>query len=221
MKTVRLVVLALIILFTSAASAFEIPWETETGFLRSGTYGWRYSYDIGFFNSTLMIDVDILLYGTDPGLPLRTRWESGIETIWSTDRFDVPILFNVDWVTTTTAADYDVRVIDGTGRWDMLDWYTIGAGGWGDAYQEEVAAHEFGHMIALWDEYAGGAIDPVTGLINTGGLMATLDGRTLDYYYAAFLSWYDERRPASLPEPSTILLIGSGALVLAFFRRRR
>ena len=53
----------------------------------------------------------------------------------------------------------------------MRSWYTVGASGWGDTYQEKVAAHELGHMIGLWDEYAGGAVDPLTALINMGGLM--------------------------------------------------
>lgn len=219
MKTVGLVVLFIVVLLASTASALEIPWETQTGSLSGGIYGWSYSYDIGFFNETLMIDVDIALIGTDPGSALMAQWESGIETLWSTDRFDVPILFNVDWV--TTAADYYVTVTAGTGRWDMLHWYTVGAAGWGDEYQEEVAAHEYGHMIALWDEYAGGAVDPLTGLIDTGGLMATLDGPTLDYYYDAFLTWYEERRAPFVTEPSSILLIGAGTLALALSRRRR
>ncbi|HNS55460.1 MAG TPA: PEP-CTERM sorting domain-containing protein, partial [Smithellaceae bacterium] len=115
----------------------------------------------------------------------------GIEGIWSTSRFNVPISFNVDWV--TTGYDYSVNVTNSTGRWNMLNWYTIGAGGWGDAYQEEVAAHEYGHMIGEWDEYSGGAVDPVTKLINTGGIMHTLNGGTLDYYYKDFLAWYDNK----------------------------
>ena len=212
MKAIGLV-LALTILFAGNASAFEIPWYTQTGSLSSGIFAWHYSYDIGFFNDTLMIDVDIALGGADPGLKLKTRWESGIEAIWSTDRFEVPIVFNVDWV--GTAADQHVGVIPGAGRWNMLTWYTIDASGWGDAYQEEVAAHEFGHMIGLWDEHAGGAVDPLTGLTDTGGLMHTLNGQTLDSYYDGLLAWYDNRR--SVSEPGTVLLIGAGALLLALF----
>jgi hypothetical protein len=101
----------------------------------------------------------------------------------------------------------------------MLTWYTAGAGGWGDSYQEEVAAHEYGHMISMWDEYAGGAVNPISRLINTGGLMATLSGPTLDYYYVPFFDWY-ENKLSSIPEPSTLLLLGSGLLGLIGFRRK-
>jgi PEP-CTERM motif len=207
--------------FCTSAAAASIPWESRTGFLRSGIYGWSYSYDIGFFDGILMIDVDISLTGADPGVDLKSRWESGIEQIWSTDRFGVPIHFNVDWV----SGNYDqlVTIVSGAGRWNMRTWYTVDAAGWGDAYQEEVAAHEYGHMISMWDEYAGGAINPVTGLINTGGLMHTLNGPTLNDYYAPFLGWYEDRRAATVPEPSTIVLIaaGIGALILVKSLRKR
>ena len=163
------------------AEAITFTWEHQTGLKISPPYGWAYSYDIGFYNGTLMIDVDIDLVGYDPGITLTNRWERGIESIWSTNRFNIPISFNVDWVSTNF--DYRVKVVEGQGRWNMLTWYTVGVGGWGDSYQEEVAAHEYGHMLSVWDEYAGGAVNPITGLINTGGLMHTLNGPTLDYYY--------------------------------------
>jgi len=94
----------------------------------------------------------------------------------------------------------------------------------GDPYQEEDAAHEYGHMISMWDEYSGGAINPITGLINTGGLMHTLSGPTLDYYYTPFLNWYEAKsgyKTAPIPEPSTILLLGSGLIGLAGYGRKK
>ena len=62
-----LVTVTVLLLFAGAASALEIPWETQTGFLRSGSFAWTYSYDIGFFGGTLMVDVDIALNGADRG----------------------------------------------------------------------------------------------------------------------------------------------------------
>lgn len=208
---------ALCLSFPATAGAYLFPWEHVTGYMSSPPYGWTYSYDIGFYSDILMIDVDVRLTGYAPDPSLRNRWENGIESIWSTNRFSVPISFNVDWVTT----DYDqsVTVVGGTGRWNMTTWYTVGAGGWGDAYQEEVAAHEYGHMVSMWDEYAGGAVNPATNLINTGGLMHTLDGPTLDYYYDPFLSWYEEKL-AAVPVPGAALL---GVIGLAYsgWRLRR
>ena len=199
------------------ANAVTFTWEHITGYMSSGLYGWTYSYDIGFYNDKLMVDVDINLVGYSPDLNLRTRWETGIETLWSTNRFSVPILFNVDWVTTNY--DYSVNVVQGTGRWDMLNWYTVGAGGWGDSYQEKVAAHEYGHMISMWDEYSGGAINPDTQRTNTGGLMDTLNGGALDYYYDPFLNWYQEKI-SSVPEPAAMILLGSGLLGLFLIRKK-
>ncbi len=200
------------------ALAFSISWETISGFRSSSGFAWNYSYDIGFYNDTLMIDLDINLVGDTVDQLLLNRWESGIEDIWSTDRFETPISFNVDWVT----ENYDQTVIihDGAGsNFNMLNWYTEDANGWGDAYQEEIIAHEAGHMFGLWDEYAGGAIDPISGLINTGGLMHTLNGNTLDYYYDDMLNWHTEVMP--VPEPAIVWLIVPGLIGLVGVARRK
>lgn len=206
--------------FTNA-NAITFEWEHITGYMSSPPYGWTYSYDIGFYDNTLKIDVDIKLTGFDPGLPLTNRWASGIESIWSTTRFSIPISFNVDWV--TSGYDHLVNVVNGTGRWNILNWYTVGAYGWGEEYQEEIAAHEFGHMVSMWDEYEGGAVNPNSPSNNTGGLMETLNGPTLNYYYAPFLDWYHGKMASAepVPEPTTIVLFGIGIAVLAGTRRRR
>ena len=207
--------LFLIVLFLfsicSDAVAVSYSWETISGNRSSPPYGLSYSYEIGFFNDRLMIDLDIKLIEDEPGPDIRDTWEFGIENRWSTNRFTVPILFNLDWVTT----DYDqqVKVFDGCGRTYMTTWYWCSSAG--------VAAHEAGHMFGLYDEYSGGAVDPDTGLINTGGLMHTLSGPTLDYYYDDMLGWYEEKAAtAPVPEPATILLFVSGLIGLAGFWRK-
>lgn len=193
------------------AQATDIQWETLSGSMFSDPFGWEYSYDIGVFNDILMIDLDIKLEGDTAAPELLNRWERGIEETWSTNRFAIPILFNVDWV----SDNYDqiVTVHEGnTATFTMSAWNTEDANGWGDAYQEEVVAHEAGHMFGLWDEYAGGAVDPVTGLINTGGLMETLNGDTLDPYYDEMLTWYKNLAP--VPVPAAIWLFGCGLIGL-------
>ncbi len=54
-------------------------------------------------------------------------------------------------VTTDGPFNQKVQVHAGPGRADMLNWYTGDSG--------VVNAHEVGHMMGLYDEYIGGAVD--------------------------------------------------------------
>ena len=216
------------IFLTVEATAKTFDWETVSGYQIGGLnqeFGWNYSYDIGFFNNTILVDVDIKLVGDQAGTALLSTWEDGIENLWSTNKFSVPIAFNVDWV----SADYDqlVTVVASDGRDNMVLWYSGNPAGWGYDYQDEVAAHEFGHMLSLFDEYPGGAVNPLTGLTGTGGLMATLAGTKetlmLDAYYSPFLSWYDHKVAGNanpVPEPTTCVLFGMGIAALVSARRK-
>jgi len=111
----------------------------------------------------------------------------------------------------------------------MSNWFLEGSEGWDDEYQEELVAHEVGHMYGLWDEYAGGAVNPDTGLVNTGGLMHTLDNApTLDYYYDDMLSWYEDNveeestdPSTSVPESGTLALASIGLIGMLVGCRRR
>jgi PEP-CTERM motif len=87
-----------------------------------------------------------------------------------------------------------------------------------------VNAHEFGHMLGLFDEYIGGAIDRYpnptlsdTGLMGLGALSATPE--MLSRYYGQYLGFISTLNPDStfqLPEPSTFILVslGSGVALL-------
>lgn len=222
-KSVSRKFLALAVLLGAWSSSYAVTysWEHVSGSRSSPPYGWNYSYDIGYFNNSITVDVDIKLVGTDPGTSLRNIWTSGIESMWSTTRFSVPILFNVDWV--TSGQDQTVNVVAGDGRDNMTTWYTGDPGGWGYAFQDEAAAHEFGHMLSLYDEYVDGAVDPVTRLTGTGGLMETLYGSTLDSYYAPFLDWFagKQAQASAVPEPETYALMLAGLGLMGAIGRRR
>ena len=69
------------------------------------------------------------------------------------------------------------------------------------------------------DEYTTGAVDPISGLVNTGGLMHALSGDTLDYYYHDMLSWHQSLTPVSLP--ATAWLFCSGLIGLFGIRRNK
>jgi len=225
----RILMCFIVLLFMySNVMALTADWETITGHNSSGQYGWDYSYDIGLFDDVLMVDLDINIVGDVDNSVLNT-WKSGIENAWSTERFDVPIQFNVDW----TDVDYDQKIYakDGSGRSSMHMWYEDDDG--------RMAAHEAGHMFGLYDEYWGGATDPETGLAGTGGLMHSLNGSTLDHYYKYILGWYndidfpndnpfpndkpspDSTLPAPTPEPTTMLLLGVGLLLMGSLGRKK
>ena len=216
MKKIFFILLFLITATQSIASTSS--WETISGSRDSGGFGWNYSYDIGLCDNTIKIDLDIKLAGDAVEQTLLNRWETGIENIWSTTKFIVPILFNVDWV----SDDFDqiVTIHKGdTEVFNMSNWNTVDANGWGDSFQEEVAAHEFGHMFGLWDEYEGGAVNPITNLIGTGGLMETLNGDTLDPYYDNILGWY-QKKITPVPVPASIWLFSSGFVGFLGMRKK-
>ncbi|MDP6546228.1 MAG: PEP-CTERM sorting domain-containing protein [Phycisphaerae bacterium] len=222
--------------------------QQQTGRRTSGAFGWDYDYDIGFDDQTIRIDLAIQLVGADPGDALRDQWEHGIEDIWS-NHYNVqdggstyPIVVEVDWVDSAAEADYVVTVHNSLGRHTLTDWYTQTS--WGAQYQDEIAAHEAGHMFALYDEYAGGAINPTTGLIATNALMGDL-GAVQERYYEDILLWLEGElnRDLSLigaasppapqdppitgyyddpvPEPATLTLLALGGLAVLRKRRRR
>lgn len=123
-----------------------------------GGYSWYVHYDLSFDGSAFTITSKINLTGDDAGALVST-WEKGIETLWS-NKFCLSdgasaYAIKVDVQFTDVNADYDVAVHNSYGACDLLNWYTDTA--WGPDYQDELAAHEFGHMIGMFDEYAGGA----------------------------------------------------------------
>ena len=198
---------------TAYAQVTFVDFQTISGFRSSPPYGWRYSYDIGYSNEAIQIDIDVRLTGLSTTLDQRNIWENGFQNIWSVDaeRFGVAMNFNLDWVSSN--ADLVVDVVQ-SGNGNLLEWpierQPAGA----------FAAHELGHQMGLFDEYSGGAVDPDhPERLNTGGLMHTLSGGTLDYYYDDFLDWYDLN---VVPEPSfSALLVGLSALALVSIYRRK
>ncbi|MEM3626506.1 MAG: hypothetical protein QXZ25_00585 [Candidatus Bathyarchaeia archaeon] len=187
---------------------------------------WISRYDIYFASQTLRIEINIQLVGDDPRDALRQQWKNGIEGIWS-NKYDIvdgvytyPIEVKVNWVNRN--AHYVVTVHSGSGRTNMLNWYTDRPSGWGNEYQDEIAAHEAGHMLGLYDEYAEpftdinnngrydlgepftdsfqppngrwdcGALNPNTWFVTTNSIMADL-GPTRIWHYEQILQWLETR----------------------------
>jgi hypothetical protein len=218
-----------------AGPIFDIAPQHLSGTRTSNVYGynysWDYSYNLLFQNETLLARVDIELIGVDPGMALRNQWEFGVESAWSNhfevvdDTYRYPILLDLVWV--SASPDETVTVHAGTGYMDTLNWYTTDPSGWPNSYQGVLAAHEIGHMIGLYDEYYGGAVDPVTQFRATNALMADL-GPVQERYYSGMLGWLVSASGRDLalapapevPEPSSIALAAIGIFGLFVFRRR-
>lgn len=113
----------------------------------------------------------------DPGITattiatLRTTWENGIRKTWN-NRWGVgrsgeatcPLQFDVEWVTSNP--HHSVRVRVRTNPQQVANkgtWYTNDSGA--------VAAHEFGHMLGLVDEYQDIKHCPARNPVNTGMVM--------------------------------------------------
>lgn len=196
MKVYFYKIIFLILLSTSSSIAYaglinDISVETVQENISVNGFSWRASYDISFTNQDLLIDVDVFLAGFDPGSALRNIWEDGIESIWS-NAFDIfdgtyyyDTVFNIDWLDSPATSDHYVIVHEGDGAVNLRNWYTGNPSGWGYSNQGRVAAHEFGHMIGLLDEYAGGASE----IIRPDSIMGSQLSSPQADHYSDFTNW--------------------------------
>jgi hypothetical protein len=198
-----------------------------------GPFGLAFSYTRSFDGTSLLKNVEIN-FVFDAGFTeaqqaaYRTAAETNVEGIWN-NRFsildtDTNVAFplSVD-LTTTGPFDQTVAVHMGTGRGNALNWF--------ENYTAPVEAHEFGHMLGLFDEYIGGAVNqyPNPTLSNEGlmGLGAlNLEPLMLPRYYEQYLDYMNTLNPGhhftitSVPEPSTLLLLFTGMFALLVFRKK-
>ena len=205
----------------------DIPSQQVTGSRTSAgnVVTWNTKYQVSFESGQIAVHVNILLVDmqgnpltTNPvltaprtdnsdgcGLDLKCIWEKGIEGIWS-GRYNVvdqnltyPLLFDVNFV--TSGEDYRTRV-DPTPHCSsqMSRWCIDNISG--NDRQDEVAAHEFGHQVGLFDEYSTGAVDPSAPTGNLcvlpgqsqlfcNSLMADL-GPTQERYFQSILNNIDD-----------------------------
>lgn len=167
----------------SLRSKLESMARKEHSFSRSdcdGFYGWTAAFQQTWTHIRIRIrlnpdsDVSNATMNT-----LRTRWQNGIQNVWSNRRgcgypgeLTCPLTFEVVWV--NSGQHHSVRVNTGTKctdamgnpvvcRTNMSRWHTNDSG--------NVAAHEYGHMIGLVDEYPEDPPCPGRSPVNTGTIM--------------------------------------------------
>ncbi len=173
------------------------------------------------------------------------QWGSDIETWW-----------NIDWKIVVSKDNYTLATY-GIGFDVTFDGYDNGQGGktW-DAelvtvhpgagptdsrnfFLQDTAqtiAHEFGHMLGLYDEYWTGAVNPATQLTDGTSLMGAIsDPQSLvpgaglrPFYVNEFKDWLRSKDndtadiyAALIPAPDTWLLLVIGFLTLWHLRRIR
>jgi hypothetical protein len=179
-----------------------------------GPYSWTYQYRRTFDGASVVKELEISFL-FEPSLgwdeaqkqAFRTAAEANIEGIWN-NRFFIQdtatgALFPLA-VDVTLGGPFDQRVyvFPGNGRGNMTNWYA----GWTNPGPTQ--AHEFGHMLSLFDEYDGGALDPSNPIISFDGLMgwgANLPNPVMyaRYYqqYADFITQLNPSRTFSLVGP--------------------
>lgn len=146
---------------------------------------WEVEYRLSSDGSSVLVTVDVFLDGYDPGRKQKVIWEKGIERIWNgqalfddgTDLY--PVVFNFRYVPSGQEM-HTVTVHKGSGVDNATDWY-LTQKDLGPDYADEVAAHEFGHMIGNFDEYQGGAT--LGGFTTTGTLMSELVPDGFERYF--------------------------------------
>lgn len=124
---------------------------------------------------------------------LRAVWEPGIDERWS-NRFTItrfggdcgcisyPVKFDARFV--ESGEHHLVRVKRGPGRSNFLMWHTDDDAG--------TAAHEFGHMIGFFDEYADEEC-PDRLVATDDSIMRTTEGFPMGRHYQPFATWISNR----------------------------
>ncbi len=122
-------------------------------------FEWDVKFDLSFNGILFLTTVKVDLVGANPSAALVNTWDRGVSNIWNDQGFftdgtwTYATRFDIQFV--NAGAHQTVNVIAGNGRGSMNEWYTQFS--WGAEYYDDNAAHEFGHMFGLFDEYAGGA----------------------------------------------------------------
>jgi hypothetical protein len=181
-------------------------------------YEWESGYDISMPDNpegetckvtiTVKIHLEAQEGVTDEILSSRKeKWKENIEDVWSgafkvclPEGSDVSdncpckcfkVDINVEWEDSADDAHHTVKVKPGPSRSNMLNWDTK------DGYEEgkpNVAAHEFGHMLGLKDEYADTANAPERELGDADSLMRSSGGEVKKSHFEFIADWVNSKR---------------------------
>ncbi len=194
----------LLLTFFIIISGADVCFPAETGDISRETisgrmtamngFVWRYGYDIEMKDRKVLVHVAINLIPADGVTQVevdrvKSKWEKDIERIWSA-RFSVvtpagesyPVV--IDAVFSGTSFHHDVLVHPGSGNSDELNWYLLN--------RPEITAHEFGHMVGVYDEYRRGATTSKNEITDSTSIMKSgaRGGVTHARHYEGFRKWF-------------------------------
>jgi hypothetical protein len=198
-----------------------------------GPYSWNYSYTRSFDGTSLMKDVQVRFqfdtnfvgnqgaYIASAMANISSIWNNKFVVVDTANNATFPCVFNL---TTNGPFNQTVQVHANQDREDMLNW--------GANSTAPTMAHEFGHMLGLYDEYIGGAVDqyPNPTLSNDGLMgLGALNANPVMYprYYQQLLDYMSSLNPGdtfvlqAVPEPGAISLLLLSAVVLLMASRSR
>jgi hypothetical protein len=192
-------------------------------------YGWEVCYELevksGRFSVTRKVDF-APQGGASASTKKKKAWKQEIESIWDNKfkihRTDCKRGDTCDCWGEQGCCSYAIRVVcDWGGGHGMQVALHAGANqqsGWGTplwwyshtwwekaaGVPSTVRAHEFGHLIGMYDEYAAGACDPLRMFTNVPTSIMNAGSTVYDRHYKEFHDWFKGK--ASGPIGNTKLL---------------
>ncbi len=176
------------------------PTGSTTWVLGTGSYGWDANFDAEFKDGLMTITGKIKLIpkgGLTITAAMKSTWKSQIEGFWNNVfqahreackrddscscnkdnaccKYQVKVI--CDFVESGEHVRVDCHKGAATGTWGSAAWWYSST--WWElhgTFGPKVRAHEFGHCIGLFDEYAGGAtipgLNPNTATFDSTSLM--------------------------------------------------
>lgn len=173
--------------------------ETVSGRLEAANgVAWNYAYAAELRDNGVWVRLGLQLVPaggvTVPELArVRPGWEAAIEAAWS-GRFALaspageryPIWVDVDF--RGPVFQHTVVVRPGRGRTDQLGWHLLDG--------PQLVAHEAGHALGAFDEYPGGSLAIVDGVLDPESLMTSDPGpgcAPRARHYETLRAWVEHR----------------------------